>query len=124
MNWSCPRRPRSNRPGVAAGRAGLTRAASGHNHGVARTEYVINATPDRVYAVLSDGWTYSDWVVGTAHIRDVDAGWPAHGTSLHHKVGPWPLSIRDSSHVLDSEPDRMLHLRVRVWPFGEAQVRI
>jgi hypothetical protein len=85
---------------------------------------VINATPDRVYAVLSDGWTYSDWVVGTAHIRDVDAGWPAHGTALHHKVGPWPLSIRDSSHVLDSEPDRMLHLRVRVWPFGEAQVRI
>ena len=25
-----------------------------------------------VFDVLSDGWTYSNWVVGTSHIRAVD----------------------------------------------------
>jgi Polyketide cyclase / dehydrase and lipid transport len=91
---------------------------------VARTEYVINAAPEQVFAVLADGWTYSDWVVGTAHIRDVDAEYPAPGTAVHHKVGPWPLSLQDNSVVLDCAPDRMLLLRVRIWPLGEAKVRL
>jgi uncharacterized protein YndB with AHSA1/START domain len=91
---------------------------------VSVTERVIPATPDRVFAVLSDGWTYSDWVVGAAHVRDVDASWPAPGSLLHHKSGPWPLSLNDSTTVLECEPDRMLLLRVRIWPFGEAEVRI
>jgi hypothetical protein len=38
---------------------------------VAVTRRVIQAPADHVFAVLADGWTYSDWVVGTAHIRDV-----------------------------------------------------
>src|SRR5207248_1475605 len=53
--------------------------ATGHVFGVAHVEQVVNATPDRVFEVLADGWTYSDWVVGTAHIRDVDPDWPAPG---------------------------------------------
>jgi hypothetical protein len=85
---------------------------------------MINTTPDRVFAVLADGWTYSDWVVGTAHIRAVDRDYPTPGTAIHHKVGPWPLSVRDRSVVLDCEQDRMLLLRVRLWPVGEGQVRI
>ena len=88
------------------------------------TARVIPATPDRVFAVLADGWTYSDWVVGTSHVRDVDSAWPAPGSHLHHKAGPWPLSLHDSSTVLACEPDRMLLLKVRIWPFGEAEVRI
>jgi hypothetical protein len=91
---------------------------------VARTEHVISTTPDRVFAILADGWTYSDWVVGTAHIRDVDPDFPAPGTTIHHKAGPWPLSLRDTSTVLDFEPDRMLLLRIGLWPLGEGRVRI
>jgi uncharacterized protein YndB with AHSA1/START domain len=91
---------------------------------VSKTEYVINTTPDRVFAILADGWTYSDWVVGTAHIRDVDRDYPAPGTAVHHKAGPWPVSLRDSSTVLDCEPDRTLLLRVGLWPLGEARVRL
>ncbi|MGC9665640.1 SRPBCC family protein [Planosporangium sp. 12N6] len=91
---------------------------------MAKTEYLINTTPDRVFAVLADGWTYSDWVVGTAHIRAVDRGYPAPGTALHHKVGPWPFSIADKSVVLDCEQDRMLLLRIRLWPMGEGRVRL
>ncbi len=89
---------------------------------VARTEYTIKAPPERVFAVLSDGWTYADWVVGTAHIRDVDPGWPEPGTAIHHKVGPWPLSVQDRTVSLVSDQPRALTLKVRMWPLGEACV--
>jgi hypothetical protein len=84
----------------------------------------MRASAEQVYAILADGWTYSDWVVGTAHIRDVDAAWPEPGSRLHHKVGPWPLSIKDTSTVTAVEPGRSLALRAGIWPFGEAFVRI
>jgi polyketide cyclase/dehydrase/lipid transport protein len=91
---------------------------------MAVTRRVLNAAADHIYAVLADGWTYSDWVVGTAHIRSVDDTWPTPGSHLHHKVGPWPLSIRDKSTVLECEPGRMMLTKVRLWPLGEGHVRI
>jgi uncharacterized protein YndB with AHSA1/START domain len=90
---------------------------------VAITGLTVQAPPGRVFAVLADGWTYSDWVVGTAHIRDVEDGWPEVGTQLHHKVGPWPISLNDSSTVIACEPPRSLTLRAGLWPLGEATVR-
>jgi len=74
--------------------------------------------------VLADGWSYSDWVVGTVHIRDVDPQWPQPGAELHHKAGPWPVSLHDSSTVLAVEQDRRLRLRVGLWPLGEGVVDI
>jgi hypothetical protein len=91
---------------------------------MARTEHLIAATPEDVFAVLADGWTYSDWVVGTAHIRDVDEGWPAPGSRIHHKAGPWPLSIHESTVSLICEPPTRLVMRPRLWPFGEVTVHI
>jgi hypothetical protein len=91
---------------------------------VAYVEHLISATPERIFAVLADGWTYSDWVVGTAHIRDVDPDWPAPGTAIHHKAGPWPFSLRDSTVSLDCEQPRLLLLAPRLWPLGAARVRI
>jgi hypothetical protein len=91
---------------------------------VARIEHVINAAPERIFAVLADGWTYSDWVVGTAHIRDVDPDWPAPGTALHHKAGPWPFSVRDTTISLDCQPPHLLLLAPKLWPLGAARVRL
>ncbi|WP_189169449.1 SRPBCC family protein [Pilimelia anulata] len=91
---------------------------------MAITRRVIDAPAERVYAVLADGWTYSDWVVGTAHIRDVDPHWPGPGARIHHKAGPWPLSLRDTTVALSCEPGRQLVMRPRLWPFGEAMVTI
>lgn len=87
-------------------------------------ERVLPATPDQVWAVLADGWLYALWVVGASHVRDVDAGWPAVGTRIHHAVGPWPLSLRDTTEVGGCEPGRSLELRARMWPVGSAQVRL
>jgi uncharacterized protein YndB with AHSA1/START domain len=89
---------------------------------MAMVELVIQAPPQRVWEVLRDGWTYSDWVVGTAHMREVDPHWPAPGARLHHKAGPWPLSLKDSSTVLSSDEPRSLVLEAGLWPLGEARV--
>jgi uncharacterized protein YndB with AHSA1/START domain len=91
---------------------------------VATVQQIIQTSPDRVWAVLADGWTYSDWVVGTVHIRDVEPAWPAAGAKLHHKAGPWPLSLHDSSTVLSSVPDRELTMQAGLWPLGEARVKL
>jgi uncharacterized protein YndB with AHSA1/START domain len=91
---------------------------------VAIVQRTVPAAPDRVFAVLADGWTYSDWVVGTVHIRDVDKSWPAPGSKLHHKAGPWPLSLHDSSTVVSMTPDRELTMKAGLWPLGQAHVRI
>ena len=88
---------------------------------VART---VKAPPERVFTVLADGWTYSDWVVGTVHIRDVEQSWPAVGSKLHHKAGPWPFSLHSSSTVLLCEPNRRLRLNAGLWPLGAALVDI
>jgi uncharacterized protein YndB with AHSA1/START domain len=91
---------------------------------VSITTRTINVSPEKVFAVLADGWTYSDWVVGTTHIRDVDATWPQLGSQLHHKAGPWPLSLHDSTTVTAVVPDQGLTLRAGLWPLGEAEVRL
>lgn len=89
---------------------------------MAVVEKVIDASPERVFEVLADGWTYSDWVVGTAHVRDVDDAWPRVGSRLHHRAGPWPLSLQDASTVLECRPPERLVLRAGLWPAGEAIV--
>lgn len=84
----------------------------------------IGAPPERVWAELSDGWMYTNWVVGATHIRGVDGHWPATGSELHHRVGAWPLTISDATQVVDSDPPRRLVLKARAWPAGEAMVVI
>lgn len=91
---------------------------------MATTKRVIDASPEKVFAVLSDGWLYATWVVGASRIREVDDGWPQTGTRIHHSVGSWPALINDSTRVLAHEQDRRLVLRARGWPIGEAEIEI
>ncbi|WIV54325.1 SRPBCC family protein [Amycolatopsis nalaikhensis] len=85
---------------------------------------VIDAPPDAVFAVLADGWLYAGWVVGSSHIRDVEADWPAVGARIHHSVGPWPLHIQDETVVTAVEPGLSLSLEARGWPIGAAAVAL
>jgi len=82
----------------------------------------INASADRVWAVLADGWLYPLFVVGATRMRDVDAEWPSPGSALHHSVGVWPAVIDDSTSVIEADPPKRLRLRARAWPAGEAEV--
>jgi hypothetical protein len=88
------------------------------------TTWDTHATPDQVWAVLADGWSYAGWVVGASRIRSVEAGWPSAGTRIHHSAGSWPLLLNDESTAVESEPGRRLVLQAEGWPFGEATVDI
>lgn len=85
-------------------------------------ERVVQATPEKVWEILSDGWLYPLWVVGASRMRDVDETWPEVGAQLHHSVGTWPALIDDTTEVLECRPLRMLKLQARAWPTGEATV--
>lgn len=84
----------------------------------------IEAPAKDVWAVLCDGWAYASWVVGTARIRAVDAGWPEQGTKLQHSFGVWPALLDDHTEVLSVDPLRELMLKARGWPAGEAHVHL
>ncbi|GAB3781860.1 SRPBCC family protein [Nocardioides ungokensis] len=91
---------------------------------MSRNVRVIKTTPDRVWAVLADGWLYPLWVVGATRMREVDDGWPSVGSRIHHSVGVWPMVLDDDTEVLECEPERRLKLRARGWPPGEADVEL
>lgn len=82
------------------------------------------APPEAVFAVLSDGWRYADWVVGAKKIRAVDPEWPAPGSKFHHKVGFGPFEINDNSKLEAIDPPRSISLNVRARPAGIARVHI
>lgn len=83
---------------------------------------VFRCTPEAVFDVLSDGWSYATWVVGAARIRQVDEGFPAPGTKVHHSIGVWPLMLSDDTEVEEFDPPRKAQLLARAWPGGEARV--
>jgi uncharacterized protein YndB with AHSA1/START domain len=85
---------------------------------------LFDCTPQAVFDVLTDGWTYATWVVGAARIRKVDPEFPAVGSKIHHSVGSWPILISDTTEIEECEPPRVLQLKVAAWPAGEGRVRI
>lgn len=51
--------------------AGLLTAV-GKNAGMATVSRTVHASPEKVFAVLGDGWLYGLWVVAASRIRDVE----------------------------------------------------
>ena len=84
----------------------------------------VEATPEAVWQVLSNGWLYPSWVVGATRMRAVDPRWPAPGTQLHHSAGVWPVLLSDSTTVVEADPPRHLVLQARGWPVGEARIEL
>lgn len=84
----------------------------------------LSVPPEQVWEVLSDGWRYSNWVVGTSHMRAVDTDWPATGTRLLHASGVWPLVLRDSTDVVASEAPRRLELIAHGGALGDAHITL
>lgn len=84
----------------------------------------MSCTPDDVFEILADGWSFASWVVGAARIREVDDTWPRPGSRIHHSVGLWPLLIDDTTSVLQLDRPHAIELKVRAWPTGEGRVRL
>src|SRR3954469_12636945 len=77
---------------------------------------------EQVFDVLARPESYPKWLVGAKEIRDVDDDWPSPGSRFHHRFGLiGPLSIPDSTKVLDIDRPRMLSLEVRARPMGRGR---
>ncbi|GAB2468685.1 SRPBCC family protein [Jatrophihabitans fulvus] len=82
----------------------------------------IDASPQQVFEVLADGWLYSNWVVGTSHMRAVEPHWPEVGSKLFHAAGAWPMAVRDQTEVEEMERDRRLVLLASGKWMGQARI--
>lgn len=91
---------------------------------MSRTTRLMNCSPQAVFDVLTDGWTYATWVVGASRIRAVDDDFPAAGSKIHHSVGVWPMLINDETTVERVDVPHEIQLRASAWPAGEADVTI
>jgi uncharacterized protein YndB with AHSA1/START domain len=91
---------------------------------MAVNEIDVAAPPQAVWDVLADPQAYAEWVLGTKRIRSADDGFPAAGTRLYHTVGAGPLTLSDSTAVVESEPPQRLVLDARLGPLGSARVVI
>lgn len=83
-----------------------------------------SAARERVWDVIADGWTYSQWVVGNSRMRAVDARWPQAGSKIHHSVGIWPLLLDDVTEVQDCQPLQQIILLAKGRPFGKARITL
>jgi uncharacterized protein YndB with AHSA1/START domain len=84
----------------------------------------VDATPERIFEVLSDPETYAYWVVGSKKIRSSDPEFPAPGSRFHHEVGVGPFTIRDHSEVEEADPPNYLQMRVKARPLGTGRVKM
>lgn len=91
---------------------------------MARNRVHIHASPEQVFATLSDPERYPEWVVGAAGIRDFDESFPAPGSRFHHKVGSWPIGLKDHTEVVEVEPPRRIVLKAKARPLGTATIAI
>jgi uncharacterized protein YndB with AHSA1/START domain len=82
------------------------------------------ASRQRVWDVIADGWTYSQWVVGNTRMRAVDPNWPAPGSRIHHTIGIWPVVLNDESEVESCVPMEELVLLAKGRPFGGARITL
>jgi hypothetical protein len=81
------------------------------------------ASRQRVWDVIADGWTYSQWV-GNTRMRAVDPRWPAPGAFIHHTIGIWPVVLNDETEVESSTPLEELVLLAKGRPFGGARITL
>jgi uncharacterized protein YndB with AHSA1/START domain len=85
---------------------------------------VVEAPCEAVFAVLTDGRRYAEWVLGPSRSRPVDARWPDPGAMLEHRSGIPPLAIHDTTSVVSADPPRRMRLEARVRPLLVATVEI
>lgn len=88
----------------------------------AHCEMVVAATPHQVFAALSDGSRYAEWVVGATEIEAEDDRFPAEGSEITPRVGVDPVSTDGTTEVTGVDADHRLELLAHVEPLGRARI--
>lgn len=85
---------------------------------MATNQTTIAASPETIFDLLMDAYSYEQWVVGCKQIRGVDPDWPAVGSKFHHKVGVGPIEVQDNTKIVAAERPHHVRLEVRARPAG------
>lgn len=85
---------------------------------------LVPRTPEQVWSVLADGWSYADWVVGTQEIHHVDAEWPQEGAEIQYSVGVGRLTFEDTTTVRINQHMHQLQMEARAGKLGTARISI
>ena len=88
---------------------------------MACNERLVPAGVATVWAVLTNGGLFPEWVVGTRKVVAVDGAWPAPHARLPHRVGLGPFNVEDVTEVLECANHRLVP-RARARPLGAALV--
>ncbi len=83
----------------------------------AEVRMTVPASPEQVYAVLSDPETYPEWLAGAQRIRHVDPAFPRPEARFDHEVGPTEdATVADDTICLLADPPHRLQLEVHAGP--------
>ncbi len=91
---------------------------------MARNKRKVNADQETVFGVLLDPQAYSEWVVGAYKVRDVDAEWPAKGSSFHHQLARSGGGVKDKTTIVDLERPRLIKLKAFARPVGAVDITL
>ncbi|MFI7382850.1 SRPBCC family protein [Streptomyces sp. NPDC049813] len=91
---------------------------------MARRHRMVKASPAAVWAVLSDGSRYADWVVGTASSRPVSGEWPKVGAAIEYEVQLGPVHLTNETVVRHCEEGTLLELEAKAGPLGTARISL
>ena len=89
---------------------------------MSRNRTFVQASPDTVFAVLSDPRKYAYFVVGTRKVRRFDPGYPEQGAAFHHTLGVGPVVLRDLTRVEEVSEEQHLVLRAQMNVLGVNRV--
>jgi uncharacterized protein YndB with AHSA1/START domain len=84
----------------------------------------VTASREQVWAVVADGWAYTQWVVGNSRTRAVDSNWPQPGAVIRHSVGIWPIVINDQTVVEGCTPFHEIVLHAGLGPLGAMRITL
>ncbi|MGW1784643.1 SRPBCC family protein [Streptomyces sp. NPDC002143] len=83
---------------------------------------LVKASPRTVWAVLSDGDRYTEWVVGTSASREKRGRWPEVGAALSYEVRLGPVRLTNETVVRRSEEPSVLELEAKAGTLGTARI--
>lgn len=89
---------------------------------MARNDRYIPISRGSVFEVLADARQYGYVVAGSKEVRDTDPRWPRKGAKFHHTVGYGPLTVEDTTHVVEVDPPQMLRVIASAKLLGKAEV--
>ncbi|MFF1549346.1 SRPBCC family protein [Streptomyces sp. NPDC058291] len=85
---------------------------------------LIKVSPRTVWAVLSDGSRYADWVVGTSSSEPVRGQWPQVGAAIAYEVRVGPLRLTNETVVRHCEEGSQLELEAHAGVLGTARIAL